>query len=256
MIVTLRVASTLDFPRIRLTGSHMTMTKLSYLTLASALSFAAGLGASNIASADDQPIYVIEQHELESSNGSTSDHTGFHARALFGFGYAGSFASGQVDGVDVDVSVDAFGIGFALQGGYAVMPNLIVGAEFEVLGLVGGSATASSNQAEFDWDTSGSVVFFGPNVTYYLMPIDMYLSGTLGPTFVDGENEYADGSSADTDFDVGFGFNLTVGKEWSVSDLFGVGVAAQLMFSTNEPEGGRDNYNTIFVGVLGSASLN
>jgi hypothetical protein len=67
----------------------------------------------------------------------------------------------------------------------------------------------------------------GPGIAYYLEPANLYFSGTLAFSQV---SQSTDSSSSDDNStsltDMGLGMALTVGKEWWVSQNWGLGVAA------------------------------
>ncbi len=64
--------------------------------------------------------------------------------------------------------------------------------------------------------------FIGGGVTYYLMPANVFLSGSVGPgSFRRMDTD--DDSSVSSD--KGFGFQLKAGKEWWISRRWGLGVA-------------------------------
>lgn len=158
------------------------------------------------------------------------EHDGFFLRLALGFGGAfwneagtpGSGFTGDLEisgpssGVDISIGAvvtDNLALHLSLFGMSVLEPDVTV--DGEVLGTAKNSALAGSG--------------IGVGVTYYLMPANVYISGALGIgaarfTFNTGTS---DETAAQTDN--GYALNLMVGKEWWVSDQWGLGIAAQLV---------------------------
>ena len=83
-------------------------------------------------------------------------------------------------------------------------------------------------------NTSLSFPFFGIGLTYYFMPVNLYLTGAVGFSYAQVEVDGVDRGSSD----VGFGLNVDLGKEWWVSDNWGLGIAGRLWFSEVPDEAG------------------
>lgn len=98
--------------------------------------------------------------------------------------------------------------------------------------------------------------FIGGGITYYLMPSNMFLSGSIGP----GNFRRMDtGDDTSVSSDKGFGFQVKVGKEWWVSRRWGLGIA--LSYSQlnvrNKPENGVvELINSNNLGIYFNATLN
>lgn len=91
-------------------------------------------------------------------------------------------------------------------------------------------------------------------MTYYFMPSNVYLSGSLGLANAAIETDF---DTFDSDF--GYGINLAVGKEWWVSDNWGLGVASHLYYSRipdAELNGEEPYLDTVSVALLFSATFN
>lgn len=183
--------------------------------------FLAGLFVPTLLAAEDGP------HQ----------HKGFYLRLTTGVGYAST--SG-----DSDVTVSGVGGLTTLGIGYAVMENFIVNADLW-------GTKVFSPKVEFpggsgDLDGSLFVYGIGGGVTYYVMPMNLYLSAAVGATkatlSIDGYG--------DSDSETGFGLNAVIGKEWWVSDNWGLGIAGQVFYGTHDPS------STIAGGLLFSATYN
>lgn len=66
----------------------------------------------------------------------------------------------------------------------------------------------------------------GIGLTYWFMPVNMYLSGTIGS----GGLELDVSGGLDGKSDRGLLLDLTLGKEWWVGDKWGLGLAGGLMY--------------------------
>ncbi len=122
---------------------------------------------------------------------TSHEHTGFHFQGSAGFAAIGD------EGIGGTVSA---------AGGAAVQPNLILGAQ--VWGSGVGVIIEETEQYGF-----------GPMLKYYFMPANVYVSAT--PSFVwatrsglfdEGREEW------------GFGLRAAIGKEWFVSEGWGLGI--------------------------------
>jgi hypothetical protein len=124
-------------------------------------------------------------------------------------------------------------LGIALGG--AILPNLIVfgnlfgsGVSKPTVTIAGlGSGTSNSSVA-----VSG----IGPGVAYYFEPINLYLSGTLAAMHVeiDDVNRHPLYQSK-----TGVGGQVMVGKEWWISQNWGLGAAVEFVAASM-----KDNNNS------------
>jgi hypothetical protein len=124
---------------------------------------------------------------------------------------------------------DGGGGSLAIAVGGAVVPNLILYAEF----LIAGSAesTVERNQDPVtDMRVGGADVYgVGPGIAYYFDPVNIFLAATIlyGRAVVD------DTTSKRNLFESKWGsvFELLLGKEWWVSDNWGLGVSVQAILA-------------------------
>jgi hypothetical protein len=122
---------------------------------------------------------------------------------------------------DLDVAVGA-----------VVLPNLAVHGN-----LFGW--TASDMKVEFngvdvgpDLPADVTAAGFGAGLTYYLMPANVYLSGTLGSGTLEIEGQHVRGET-----DSGVFLQFSLGKEWWVSDGWALGVAGGTTYHNfNDPD--------------------
>jgi hypothetical protein len=156
-------------------------------------------------------------------------HDGFYLNLQLGPGY--SRMSATSGGADVTVSGGGVELSVALGG--VVAPNLVIFGQ-----IVGNSAidpkVEISGLGSGTGNGSATVSGLGAGLTYFVMPANVYLSGSLLATQLAISDENGDDVGKS---DLGFGINLSVGKEWWVSDQWGLGGALQFMAARMEDKG-------------------
>jgi hypothetical protein len=186
------------------------------------------------------------QGQMESEG---KQHTGFFLRMLGGVGFGNTV---EKDVLGSDIEFKGTGGVFRFQIGGAVSKNLLLYGEFG--GLV-------ITEPEFTWqgvtgnleNTDLSVLDIGGGITYYIMPANIYLSTTL--TFSRDRIEVEGLGDAETN--AGLGVYLSIGKEWWVSNRWGLGIALFGSFSNAKDKSDGVEYdvkNQAF-GVLFSATF-
>jgi hypothetical protein len=173
-------------------------------------------------------------------------HLGFYLRLDAGLGGFGSKLSDQ----DLQLSGGFGSFGLAIGG--ALTENLILAGHLFGMsgvnpGITSRGVTVQSN------DTSVGLGAVGPQLTYYFMPIDLFLSGTIGLSRV-----YSTVRGSDSTSEYGGALQLAVGKEWWVGEHWGLGVALQLTGSTNRFENSEVSatWSSGLLGVAFSATYN
>jgi hypothetical protein len=178
-------------------------------------------------------------------------HDGFYMRLYAGFGFLS--ASEEYQGTNYTYSGFAGMLGASFGG--VVARNLVVYGE-----LMGASVTnASLSAAGYTDAYSGTdleLFGFGPGITYYFEPVNLYLSGTLlfsQVSFSDTGSGYSQGDS-----NMGLGANFMVGKEWWVTADWGIGIAglAHLSSMGDSVAGYDTNLRVASFTVLFSATYN
>ena len=198
-------------------------------------------------SVDDEPAHVAQTAEApRAPSDRPAAHTGFMVRVALGYG-TGSMES-SCGPAQMGSSGGTLLASLAL--GAAVVPNLALGVEAFTTRMmfptVVGSTSAGLN--DFAGGAFGSSGV-GANLTYYLMPVDVFLSATVGVARVDVGGLYrSNGTALDGYFmgmsgayDKPFAFALSAGKQWSVSPTWGLGIAGQFIDVTKtKPYAGND----------------
>jgi hypothetical protein len=179
------------------------------------------------------------------------DHEeGFFLRLAGGAGPAGS----EVKVGSEKLKLDGTGVDLEIAIGGIVTPNLAVhgtiwgwmindpDVEMNLSGLPPLTGTING-----DFSLSGA----GAGLTYYLMPINIYLTGSLGFGRLSLDLGNISGNS-----DTGFSMEAAVGKEWFVSDRWGIGVAVGLTYhSLNDPDVSQ-NWSGVSIPIRFTATLN
>jgi hypothetical protein len=155
-----------------------------------------------------------------------------------------------------DVNYSGTGPVFDLKIGGAIKENLILHATLTTNYVAGpelitnGVSQHTSNNLLIGED------FIGGGITYYIMPSNTFLSGSLG--FGNFRIMDTDAETSGTS-DKGFGMQLKVGKEWWVSKRWGLGIALTYAKTklTNTPGGAVEELmNSNNYGIHFNATLN
>ncbi|MDC0707175.1 hypothetical protein POL68_01715 [Stigmatella sp. ncwal1] len=194
---------------------------------------AAVLLTASIASAED--------------DGGRYTHDGFFLRLQLGGGYT------HADATSTDLTLKGGAVGLNAEIGGALTRNLILygklfgtsvpGPDFEVgkLTVRGGADSVSLNFAAV-----------GVGATYYLMPSNFYVSGALSFTQLSISDD--EGTLAETD--LGGGLHLGLGKEWWVSDNWGLGLGAELALGRIRSQETEDDWNAANFMIFFTATYN
>lgn len=174
-------------------------------------------------------------------------HLGFFIRPDVGFGYAQTSASSGSN--TSKLSGGAGFVGVAIGG--AVAENVILAGNLFGVGVSQPTLTvngSSSSTSSTDTGLGG----VGLEVDYYFMPVNLYLGATLAAT---KQTLTASGRRYETG--TGVGAILAVGKEWWVSDHWGLGLAGKLLLSSNQDTGTNPpTWNAAGLSAVFSATYN
>jgi hypothetical protein len=166
--------------------------------------------------------------------GEARTHDGFFLRLSAGAGSAsasledaslGFPAKFKISGVagDADIAIGGrIGNNLLLHGTLFSWAAVDPDAEVSALGQ------SETNQV----DGTATMSAFGGGLTYYLMPSNMYFTGSIGMATLD-LNDSDNHLSSDS----GFAFTVGIGKEWWAGQAWGLGVAGGLTyFSAKEKD--------------------
>lgn len=172
-------------------------------------------------------------------------HLGFALRLDGGIGGMGIMAPDSAD----SRGTASGGLGVVIGG--AVAENLILGGDLWGMGMVGGWSMMQNG------GTGHGLGGLGLNVTYYFMPVNLYVSASPSVTTLTSMTHYTSTSTTNVATSAGFGAKLSVGKEWWVGEHWGLGLAGQFFTSWNGSQGAMSGtWTTLGGGVALSATYN
>jgi hypothetical protein len=180
-------------------------------------------------------------------------HDGFYLNISLGPGYTSMSASSG----GTDVSISGGGVAFSLGIGGAVSPNLILFGHLLADGSIDPKVEIE-NFGSGEADGTVTVGGFGVGVAYYVMPVNVFLSGSALATQISSSDDSGDETG---ESELGFGLNLAAGKEWWVSDNWGIGASAQFLAARMKDKsanvgGSKPTWTSVSFGVLLSATFN
>lgn len=149
--------------------------------------------------------------------GSPQEHDKFFVRAAVGI----CAGNAQLESSGFKAKLDDPGLDVNVAAGYVVLPNLALHGTLwgwglndpavHVTGQFGGTSLA--NRGIFQ------MIAFGGGATYYVMPVNAYLSSSIGMGAFTGTDQL-EGQS-----EHGLAVDVTAGKEWWVNNDWGAGAA-------------------------------
>jgi hypothetical protein len=195
-------------------------------------------------------VTVAAALAASSAQAQVHSHEGLFVRLDAGIGYK---AMNEPTGTSAgDLKIDGAAGTFGVAVGGAVAENLILAGHLYASSASNPSVSLSNGGSTGTTDTTASMVGLGPQLTYYFMPVNVYVSGTLALTKLSLK---VNGTSGDSN--TGVGALLAVGKEWWVSDKWGLGAAGQFRWSSNSDQGtNAPTISTWGLGVAFSATYN
>jgi hypothetical protein len=173
-------------------------------------------------------------------------HDGLFLRMCAGFGFGHSAVEddqGDENSIRGGSSASNLAVGAMVSKNLAVHADLFHVALLEPESFINGK---SAGTVPGKYIAGG----LGAGVTYYFMPSNLYLSGSLNFVVLEA---HIGGWKLKTD--AGLGVDLLIGKEWWVSDNWGIGVAGQFVY-TLVPSRWDTTHNSIGGAVLFTATYN
>lgn len=179
-------------------------------------------------------------------------HDGFFLRMSAGLGGSNILAEPDSGG---DQEITGSMGTFELSVGGALTENLILHGTVNTMGMSDANFSGQGDAFEGEYDEVG-IGFVGVGVTYYIMPANVYVSSSIGANGI-----YLNGNDEDSDREMdsnGAGLIVQVGKEWWVSDNWGLGLAAQTHLGglAVEDSGGDVDWGYFNYGLVLSATYN
>jgi hypothetical protein len=184
-----------------------------------------------------------------SAQAQVHSHEGLFIRLDAGIGYKAMNEPGTSYG---DLKLDGAAGTFGVAIGGTIANNLILAGHLYASSASNPTASSSNGASVSTTDTTLTMVGVGPELTYYFMPANVYVSGTVALTRL---ALTMNGSTADSN--AGVGVLLALGKEWYVSDKWGIGAAGQFRWSSNQDNGtNAPTISTWGLGIAFSATYN
>lgn len=208
-------------------------------------------GVQNVSYGQVAPTVEVGEDDTEVGEDDTKyKHDGFYLRLTTGVGSTTSIEETEVG----EFSFSGLSGNTTLGIGYAVVENLIINLDIF-------ASTVTDPTVEIDGRDVGEVdaevriTNIGVGATYYIMPINVYLASSIALA----EGSVKSGRVA-IETDTGYGINVAIGKEWWVSDNWGIGVAGQLFHTVLPNEdlitGEVFDLKTTSLAILFSATFN
>lgn len=182
--------------------------------------------------------------------GQAQEHEGFFMRFLAGAG-PGNIVLEDVSGSDA--TFKSIGGAFHFQIGTNISENLILFGDLGGFSLIDPEMEWQGQSGTVE-DVSVSAMGFGAGATYYMMPANFYLSGSV--MYVSDTIEFS-GSKGESEY--GIGFFACIGKEWWVGDNWGLGAALFFEYSApkdkEDPSGNQAQIKNTIFGIMFSATM-
>lgn len=175
-------------------------------------------------------------------------HDGFYLSLSLG-GSSGSIS----DKMTTTTTFDGTGGALDLKIGGAIKENLILHANISSIAITGPTLTENGSSVKATDETSIGQAMLGVGLTYYIMPSNFFISGSVG-----SGNFSSIINNKTTSSNHGPSFQLKVGKEWWVSKNWGLGIAALLNTTNvdNTMNGIAEKVSGTQFGVLFNATFN
>ncbi len=178
-------------------------------------------------------------------------HDGWFFRAQFG---AGSGLTTVEAPSGTEIKYEGAAANLRIQFGYAFIDNLAVFIDEGYTSMAEPDVSVNGNTVN-NSDSSVFIRDIGIGVTYYFMPLNLYISASLLAHYITFEGSIFEGDTKN-----GPAMHLSVGKEWWVSDDWGIGVAFFVFSGSTTARDDSVNIdydiNSTVVGIAFSATYN
>lgn len=192
------------------------------------------------------------------------EHDGFFMRGGFGVGFTATEQSpSRANTSALDSTFTGIALALNVDIGFAPVTNFVLQARFGFMITPEPRISVDGVDDTVSGNFSLGTLLIAPGLTYYFMPINLYITGAVGLAWFtfDSDRVYDyDGYDYDDNTDAtnpGIGLNLDVGKEWWIGRQWGIGVAARMNFAaaTGEVVSGRYDYTQWGFAILFSATM-
>jgi hypothetical protein len=180
------------------------------------------MSRSNLAAAAPAVIALCIWHHPASADDLVADshaqrHEGLFVSITPGIGVAATAAK-LTDGTNISLSGP--GGSFGLQIGAALSEHWIVAADLSGTSVFEPTLKMGDTEVKTVSDVSWTTGYLGAMVAYYVMPLDLHVGGGIGLLRMALDVPGMDLQRSK----FGAAAKLAIGKEWWVSDRWGIGV--------------------------------
>jgi hypothetical protein len=205
----------------------------------------------------DGSIFVYDFSDIEkiakekvttgSAQGSIAQDVpkGFHMHDGFYLSLTGGPAFGTItlnathtSFTKMEFGGTGFQFDFKIGGVISEEANLILSFDLISRAISSPSLTVDGNTASTTSSVTAGDVLYGVGITKYFMPENIFINATVGIGVFSFGYDNNSGSSKS-----GFGFQIKGGKEWWVSDNWGLGVAVGLGYISADDQTDSSNPN-------------
>ena len=134
--------------------------------------------------------------------------------------------------------------------GWTLARTVSLSADFMKRTIFDPEEELDGRKPPFSNEVSASDQLMGAGITYYFMPFNVFVSGTLGVAKFTFKNDARDINASSQS---GFGVSLKAGKEWWVASDWGLGVSAG--FATGIADDKEDPLTPSYSGKLSTSKL-
>ena len=209
-----------------------------------------------------QPRYFPGPVASPPPDPSAERHDGLMLRVTLGFGGAGA----KQTNADVDLSSEfvedrkttfsGAGTSFSVDVGGPVGENIILHGRASAFTLERPSLQIDGADYGRTKHSFVGAFLLAPAVSYYFMPVNIYVTGAAGLSFMGMRYWDRAGDEQKRVTEAGLGVNFDVGKEWWAAPQVGLGVAGRFWYSriSDQRSIGRLEYEFAGAAVLFSAT--
>jgi hypothetical protein len=209
-----------------------------------------------------QPRYFPGPVASPPPDPSAERHDGLMLRVTLGFGGAGA----KQTNADVDLSSEfvqdrkttfsGAGTSLSVDVGGPVGENIILHGRASAFMLERPSLQIDGADYGRTKHSFAGAFLLAPAVSYYFMPVNLYVTGAAGLSFMGMRYWDRAGEEQKRVTEAGIGLNFDIGKEWWAAPQWGLGVAGRLWYSriSDQRSIGRLEYEFAGAAVLFSAT--
>jgi hypothetical protein len=221
----------------------MKQSRFPYVAVAATLALSPAMAA-----ADDAPATAPQQVQSYADPDAHTHH-GLWMRVMLG---PAGFDARSTIGSD-KYEAQGGGAGFSLAAGYALTRHLVLYAEaFDDIAVGPTVKMNGTDLGSTGSSVSAGVVGIGPGIAYFT-DSNFHLGLTVAAARLTVSKDNTDIARSN----LGFGVNATLGKQWWVSDSWGIGVAGQVFVGAiPDASDGNPTWTTAGVSVAFNASYN